>query len=210
MANELKKFHYPYHVTARCINLEWFGIPMDELWELYSYYLFFLNRAFGIKIFSFVLMSNHFHCMLQPTENNLGDAMNYFMRETSRIMGGLAGRCNQTYGGPYRKSRIGSEKYFYHAYKYVYRNPVEAGMAERVENYPYSTLFGLLSGSLLLIPIEEDLVLFGRGVENTLKWLNASYKKDHRSQIKVALKKRDFAFGRNKKSERSELEVVLS
>jgi len=44
-------------------------------------------------------------------------------------------------------------------------------LVRRAEEYPYSTLNGLLGKRTLLIPIIEDTKLFS-GVEQTLNWLN--------------------------------------
>lgn len=184
----------PYHIHARCINREWFRIPLPDVWNIFSSYLHFIRHAYGVRINSFVLMSNHFHLIATPTHDNLPAAMNYFMRETSRNISRDSCRINQVYGGPYRKCMLKSYHYFCHAYKYVYRNPVEAGLSNHVEEYPYSTLQGLLGLSKLFIPTEYDTILFGPDVkrahslESELKWMNTAYLGAHKSDIWRALK----------------------
>ena len=51
---------FPYHVVAKCINGDWFSIPMERVWEIVSEQLYFVHHAYGLRILSFVLMSNHF------------------------------------------------------------------------------------------------------------------------------------------------------
>jgi REP element-mobilizing transposase RayT len=65
-----------------------------------------INRAYKAEIHAFVLMSNHFHLVVSFPENNMSEAMNYFMRETSRMISRDAGRINQTYGSRYFRSII--------------------------------------------------------------------------------------------------------
>ena len=127
-----------------------------------------------IEICAWVLMNNHFHLLVSTPDANLDRAMNYLMRETSRVIGWRAGRINQVYGGPYNWSVLMSQHYYLNAYKYVYRNPVEAGLATAVENYKFSTLPGLLGAQLLVIPVEDDEILFS-DANQKLAWLNESY-----------------------------------
>lgn len=189
----------PYHVSARCINKEWFALPMDELWDLFSDYLFFIHYAFGIRIHSFVLMNNHFHMIVRTPNLNLDAAMNYFMRETSRIIGFRSGRINQVYGGPYHWSLIKSPNYYLHAYKYVYRNPVDGGLSSQVENYKYSTLSALIGYQHSIIPIEYDETLFS-DLEEQLKWLNNCYPSHEiKDDIRKALRKNEFQFAKDKR-----------
>ncbi len=57
-------------------------------------------------------------------------------------------------------------------YKYIYRNPVQAKLAKRVEEYPYSTIqevIGFKKGSL---PLFENLELLSN-LPLTLSWLNS-------------------------------------
>ncbi len=197
---------FPYHITARCINKEWFNIPLPQVWEIFSDYLFFIHHAFDVKIHSFVLMNNHFHLILSTPEANLCQTMNYFMRETSRQFGLASERINQIYGGPYFWSQLRSEIYYGHAYKYVYRNPVEGGLSLKVEDYTFSTLHALIGKSKTIIPILEDTLLFS-DVESNMKWLNTDYKsQNYKLEIKMALRKNQFQFGRDKDRNPSILE----
>lgn len=184
---------FPYHLSARTHNKEWFQLPMEKIWETLSDYLYFINEAYKVEIHSFVLMDNHFHLIARFPENNMGEAMNYFMRESSRRISRDCGRINQVYGNRYFRSIIQKAHYLDHAYKYIYRNPVEAGLCERVEDYPYSTLHILLGKRNGVIPLAPDLRLDGRHLEKTLKWLNEKPEEKDREEIRKALRKTEFS-----------------
>lgn len=64
-----------------------------------------------------------------------------------------------------------SAQYYKHAYKYVYRNPVEAGMCMRAEDYEFSSLRGLLGHTLLTAPVIDNMGLI-YGPQKILTWLN--------------------------------------
>ncbi|MBC7370298.1 MAG: hypothetical protein H7326_01965 [Bdellovibrionaceae bacterium] len=144
------------------------------------------------------MMSNHFHMLISTPNANLSEAMNFFMRETSKEMNRISGSVNQVYGGRYSRTLIDSQLYFSSAYKYVYRNPVKAGLSETCEEYPYSTLNGVIGLGLVRVPTTEDTFLFGTGVENTLKWLNTAPSDIDYEIFKIGLKRKILKFPRNK------------
>lgn len=192
----IRNNEHPYHISSRCINREWFSIPMEVVWGTFSDHLFFLHHAFQIKIHSFVLMSNHFHLIAAAPENNLSEGMQYFLRESGRSLSAHSGRINQNYGGRYFRSLLNSYQYCLHAYKYVYLNPVKAGICERAEEYPFSTLNGLLGLSKITIPLVEDTLLFGGDMESTLDWLNRVPTEENWLTVQRALKKKTFQISR--------------
>lgn len=84
--------------------------------------------------------------------------------------------------------------YALNAYKYIYRNPIEAGLCINVEDYEFSTLRGLLGLNKLAVPVEEDLTLFS-DMEGTLKWINRAYPNlEIKETIANAMKKNRFKF----------------
>jgi REP element-mobilizing transposase RayT len=187
---------YPYHITARCTNKEWFQLPMKEVWNIFSIYLYFITVAYKVQIHSFVLMSNHFHMLITTPEANIDLAMNYLLREVSRRIGQRTNRINQIFGGPYHWTLIKNSIHYQHAYKYVYRNPVHAGICNRAEEYRYSSLNGLLGMSYLNIPVIDNVnLIYDTG--RILKWLNEEYSDSHRESIRKALRHTEFQFERD-------------
>ncbi len=187
----IRSTEFPYHISARSNNKEWFGLDPEALWSIFSNYLYLTQRLFNLEIHVFVMMSNHFHVILRTPDANLDVAMRYFMRETSRAIAHDLGRINHIYGGPYHSSLITDYRYYLNAYKYVLRNPVAARLCEKVEEYRFSTLHGLLGLKHLLIPIYGSEELF-YNTENFLEWLNISYKENESEAIRKALKRKEF------------------
>ena len=182
---------FPYHVSVRCVNREWFPIPLADVWSIMEDYLFFLAHAYEVEIISFVLMNNHFHMLIRAPKANLSEAMNYFMRETSKQISANSGRINQIYGGRFHRTLIKDAHYFLAAYKYVYRNPFEAALCKKVHEYPYSTLHGKLGKSTIHFPIAYDLTLHS-DYGGTLRWLNEMPHAEDKELVQKALKKKVF------------------
>ncbi len=180
----------PYHVRARVNNQEWFYISKSDCWTLFAEYIQKTIDHYKILVHVFVLMDNHFHMILSTPNKNLGLAMQYLMRETSKAIGHAANRINRIYGGRYQRTVLESEHYFRNAYKYILRNPIAANLCERVEQYPYSTLQWDLNYSSPLFEtsrIGEKVFqsLLPNNDEYLLKWLNTSY---HPKQAEIIRK----------------------
>lgn len=199
---------HPYHISARCINRDWFAMPLKDVWAIMEDYLFFINHAFNVKILGFALMQNHFHPLAQFPNSNISEAMMYFMRETSRTITKDSHRINQTYGGRFFRSLIQSQHHYLNVYKYVLRNPVSAGVCQRVEDYPFSTLRGLIGFEPLHIPLEEDINLF-LDLDGTLDWLNETPDPLDIEAIKAALKRPIFCLKKGPKGKPHPLEMRL-
>ncbi len=184
---------FPYHISARCHNKDWYSLPLDEVWRVYEDWLYFCKFAYNMKIHSFVLMSNHFHLLASFPDNNISESMQYFMKQTSNSINDLSKRINQVYGSRYHRTLIEKYHHYMNAYKYVYRNPVEAGICRRAEDYCFSTLHGLSGSSKLHIPVSEDTVLFNDTYDHSiLDWINTEPLHVHREQMSAALKRKIF------------------
>lgn len=185
----------PYHITGRCLNREWFALPLDTVWDILSDYLYFVSHSYNLRIHSFVLMLNHFHLLLSSPTGELSRGMQYFLSQTSRQLAKESGRINHIWGSRFYRCEITSHHYFLNAYKYNYRNPVASGTVTRVEDYRFSTLHGLLGQSKLIIPVVEDFTLFS-DVEGTLQWLNTPVSMDHQTAVRKALTHKKFQLPR--------------
>lgn len=156
-----------------------------------SNYLYFIHHAYKAEIHAFVLMSNHFHLLIRFPENNMSEAMNYFMRESSRMISREAGRINQTYGARNYRTVITKNIHLENVYKYLYRNPVQANICQRVEDYPFSTLQIRLGKRRGVIPLVGDPIL-EVDVDKTLNWLNMAPDVKDLDEVRKALRHSTF------------------
>lgn len=73
-------------------------------------------------------------------------------------------------------------------------------MVDRVENYSFSTLQGLLGKRRMIIPVEEDHTLF-QDVEETLEWLNRKVPEQNWIAVRSALRRRTFSLTKINRSD---------
>lgn len=164
---------FPYHISARCINKEWFNLPLERVWAIFSEELTRTVLEKNLLVHNFVLMANHFHLIVSTPDANVSQCMLQFMTKSSRRLTREGNRINETFAGRHYKCVLDNHFYFLNAYKYVYRNPVKAGLCENVEDYEFSTLHGLINPQDSKIPLCED-TLFNEGSVEHLKWLNTA------------------------------------
>lgn len=183
---------YPYHVTSRCINRDWFGESLDNVWETLCDELYLTRYYFNLKIYAFVLMQNHFHLLLGTPDRNLSPAMAYFLKQSSYRITRPLNRINTTWAQRFKRCELNSEHYLKNTYKYIYQNPVRAGIVSRVEDYTYSTLPSLIGKTILTLPLEPDHILFDN-VESTLNWLNEPISTNNIAFMNKALRRTHFS-----------------
>jgi len=183
----------PYHVGSRVINKAPYPIPLDRVWQIMIYQLWETYIKYDLNIHTFVLMPNHFHLIATTPRANLDKAMAYFKCMTTKAINTECGRINNLHGDRYFNSLLISQHYYLQCYKYVYRNPVKAGLCEKVEEYPYSTIRSFLGLSKITLPLLPDNTLMS-DIDGCLAWLNQPTEDKSWQMIKRALHRKKFKF----------------
>lgn len=196
--------HY-YHLTGRSNNREHFYLSSEEVWEVMTRELRKLQKEYDLKISAFVLMGNHFHLLALTPKEPIDRIMYFFMKKVTNEMHKKTGRINKIFGGRYKGCVIDNPKYLLNVYKYIYRNPVAAGIVQKAEQYPYSTLFYDLNESKL--PFALDDVASLNVAESTFvksEWINSAFEADEVVSMKWGLSKTRFLY----KKERNQRKTI--
>lgn len=180
---------FPYHVTTRTNNKEWFEIPIKEVWKMCLYSLKRANQKYPVEVISFVLMSNHYHLILKTPNKDIDLFMYEFNKSLSLLIRTRTGRINSVFGGRYKWCLIRSQTYLYNCYRYVYQNPLRANLCGRVENYPYSSLFYLVHGKSFVVQLFD---CFGFKDKFALSWLNQAVENEEIDLLRKGLKTSEF------------------
>lgn len=91
-------------------------------------------------VHAFVLMSNHVHLLVTPTEA-LGGAlfMKFVAQGYTQSFNTRWKRSGPLWEGRYHSSLVDSELYLLRCHRYIEMNPVRAGIVRRPEWYPWSS-----------------------------------------------------------------------
>ncbi len=187
--------HFPYHVYNRSVNQDFFKVPMPELWRIFSEEAYFMSTLWGGQIHALELMGNHYHMILSTPDANISQCMCDFQSEVARRISSYLGKPSYRFQSRYRWSIITNSTHFRAVYKYVYQNPIRAGICESVTNYPYSTFHGLIGNSRLVVPIKPSVLapeLFEVPSNEHIEWLNETYQSEETEWIRKGLKKPSF------------------
>lgn len=99
----------------------------------------------GWRIHSYVLMPNHFHCLLETPEPNLVAGMKWFLGAYSQGFNARHGQRGHVFQGRYKALPVESESgsYFETVSTYIHLNPARArllaGEGPRLEKYQWSS-----------------------------------------------------------------------
>jgi len=197
-----KTDRFPYHLTVRSNNKEWFYIPIEDVWKILLEIISRDAVKGDLRVHALVLMSNHLHLIASSANGSVDVPMRYLLREVCRKINQQAGRINHVFGGPYRWSVISNTSYFLHCLKYVYRNPVTAGICERVEDYPFSSVNAhhhpeLLPFTLYPWKWSGDWLKWG-DFQVIKNWLNDPYSETIQEHLQKALKHRFFSIPKSR------------
>ncbi len=122
--------------------------------------------------------------------------MRDFLGSSTRILNCRNQRTGHVTGGPYFGSLISDPTYYLHAFKYVIRNPIRAGLVTYAAEYPFSTYSNTLGLGHLVVPIFPP----NWSLDNYLPqdpeamdaWLNKPHRKEELELIRRGLRKKEF------------------
>ena len=130
----------PHHIIQRGHNRA--GVFAED--GDYHYYLENLSEwktRLGCYVYSFCLMTNHIHLIVDPGDNpdNLGLLMKRVAGRQTRLVNRLARRTGSLWEGRYKSSPIETDRYLLACSRYVELNPVRARMVASPNQYCWSS-----------------------------------------------------------------------
>ncbi len=147
-----KYFHVTltYQVSSLLKQLDWLFVQK-----------IIARLSLKIEIQAFVLMDSHLHLIVASTRPH----ENYFAEAVQIALGGVTTDSHAC-------EEIKNFSQYLNTYKYVYRNPVEAGICSLVQTYEYSSLNSILGKSQMSLPIHDQLGVI-QNPFHILNWLNS-------------------------------------
>jgi putative transposase len=129
----------PLHVVQRGINRSTCFFS-DSDYLAYLRYLSAFSTRFGCSVHAYCLMTNHVHLLVTP---HAADACALLMKNLSQCyvqaVNQRLGRTGTLWEGRFHSSLVTSERYVLTCYRYIERNPVQAGLVVRAGEYRWSS-----------------------------------------------------------------------
>ncbi|MGB9499582.1 MAG: transposase [Dissulfuribacterales bacterium] len=135
------RIEYPgaiYHVLSRGNNRQDI-FKTDDDRHLFLELLEELSARFHIGIYACVLMSNHYHLLLQTHEKNLSRSMQWLGVTYTRRFNLNNRQSGHLFQGRFKSIIVENETYLLRLSYYIHRNPLRAAMVKRLNDYPWSS-----------------------------------------------------------------------
>ena len=98
-----------------------------------------MAERYEFEIYAYVLMSNHYHLLVKTLRPNLTKAMQWFGTTYTRRFNNRNFKSGHLFQGRYRSIIVQNDAYLMRLSCYIHRNPVRAGIVERLVDYPWSS-----------------------------------------------------------------------
>jgi putative transposase len=113
----------------------------DDDFLYYRDNLILFKKEFGCKIYSYCLMTNHVHLIVDPGKNP--ESLSLFMKRLAgrqtRYVNKVEKRSGSLWEGRFKSSIVSSKEYLLSCSRYIELNPVRAGMVEEPSAYKWSS-----------------------------------------------------------------------
>lgn len=120
------------------------------------------EKRFDHEIYAYVLMPNHFHLLLQTKKTPLAKIMTSLLTSYSMYFNRKYQRVGPLFQNRFKSKLCDRDSYFLGASRYIHLNPIEAGIATSLDEYPWSSYQEIFSnGGASIIHQDEILRLIG-------------------------------------------------
>lgn len=127
-----------YHVTARGNEKRKVFFSRRDYGK-FKEYLANAIEKFGFILHGYVLMTNHYHLIIETPEKNLSKIMHYVNSSYTTYTNIKRRRYGHLFQGRFKAIVVDKDSYLLELSRYLHLNPVRANMAVKPEDYPYSS-----------------------------------------------------------------------
>jgi len=146
-----------YHVTARGNERGKIFFTKKD-YAKFKEYVAGAKDKFGFFLHAYVLMTNHYHLIVETPEKNLSRTMHFINSSYTTYVNIKRKRVGHLFQGRYKAIVVDKENYLLELSRYVHLNPVRANMTQKPEDYPYSSYGSYVAGPPESI-VSQDTIL---------------------------------------------------
>ena len=133
-----------YHVTARGNERGKIFFTKKD-YQKFKEYLADGESKYGFFLHAYVLMTTHYHLIIETPDGNLGKIMHFLNGSYTTYINIKRKRSGHLFQGRYKAILVDKDSYLLELSRYLHLNPVRARMVEKPEDYPYSSYSSYIS-----------------------------------------------------------------
>ena len=127
-----------FHIITQEINKSYIFTNVEDI-KYYIKLIYKLSKEHKIKIIAYCIMNNHAHMLIEAEDlNELSKYMQRLNCTYGKYYNRKYNRVGYVFRDRYKSEGIYSEEQLYNCIKYIYDNPVKAGICTEAKDYPYS------------------------------------------------------------------------
>jgi putative transposase len=127
-----------YHVTGRGNEQRKIFFSRRD-YEKFKEYLAEALEKFGFILHGYVLMTNHYHLIIETPERNLSKIMHHINSSYTTYINIKRKRSGHLLQGRFKSIIVDKDNYLLELSRYIHLNPVHANMAQLPGDYHYSS-----------------------------------------------------------------------
>jgi len=127
-----------YHIVNRGVDKKNIFRHKDD-YEYFEELMCFYMKSYGITLHNYCLMSNHYHLLIEITQENLSKFMRQLGMNYAIYFNKKYKRSGHLWQGRFKSWYITDEAYLYTLMRYIEQNPLKANIVKELEAYPYSS-----------------------------------------------------------------------
>jgi putative transposase len=177
-----------YHITSRGNERgKIFFTPTD--YDKFKDYLKEAQEKYGSIFHSYILMTNHYHLLVETPHANLSEIMHYINSSYTTYINRKKGRSGHLFQGRYKAILVDKDTYLLELSRYLHLNPVRAKIVTKPEEYPHSSYRSYIAKDKEDI-VHRDLILgmisaHKKGAEKRYRaFVEEAIAKGHESPLK--------------------------
>lgn len=116
-------------------------------------------EIFNLKISAYCLMPNHYHLLVQTPDANLSRCMRHINGIFTQRYNARNGYDGTLFRGRYKSILVDADSYLLELVRYIHRNPLRAGLVEKLDDYEWSSHKGYTSRAKKWNWLHKDFIL---------------------------------------------------
>lgn len=113
----------------------------------------------NMRVSAYCLMTNHYHLLVQTPDGNLSRCMRHLNGVYTQRFNRHHGKEGQLFRGRYKAVLVEDDSHLLEVMRYIHRNPLRAGIVQKIGDYRWSSHHGYLSKAKKWAWLQKEVLL---------------------------------------------------